>query len=274
VQIPAEDFNHGETRNLAAREAQPDAEYLVYLSQDAVPADDLWLANLIQPLEEDSMVAGGFSRHLPPPGTSPSLARQLTRFWQTGSAERLVKEMPEDENFFARDRVYYAAFSNTSSAIRRSVWEQIPFRELEFAEDADWADRVIKAGYKIVFEPDSKVLHAHDYSIIEQFRQNVDHTDAMVRLFDPPVFHDRWLLARQILSVPRAVWRDVKYMRRSPFYQGSGLFQQIRWALRSPFWHTASHLGTWFGARLQRMPAWLRLLFRRQERLRRGIQNR
>lgn len=274
VHIPADEFNHGETRNLAAREAPPNAEYLVYLSQDAVPADERWLASLIEPMEGDQQVAGVFSRHIPPPETSPSLARQLTQLWPTGGAERLVKEMPEDPTIFERDRVYYATFSNTSSAIRRSIWEEICFRDLDFAEDADWADRVITADYKIVFEPDSKVLHAHDYSIIEQFRQNVDHTEAMVRLFDPPVFHDRWLLARQILSVPRASWRDWQFMRRSPEYEDAGILQQVIWIVRSPFWHTASHLGTWVGARLQRMPAWLQLLFRRQERLKRGIQDR
>jgi rhamnosyltransferase len=274
VTIPPPEFNHGSTRNLAAREAGSGLDYLVYLSQDAIPADKDWLANLIRPLEEDPRVAGAFSRHIPPSGTSPSLTRQLTRVWQTGGAERLVNEMPEDPETYVRDRVYYATFSNTSSVIRRSVWEEIPFRELNFAEDADWADRVIKAGYKIVFEPDSNVLHAHDYSIIEQFRQNVDHTEAMIRLFDPPVFHDRWLLARQILSVPRAVWRDVKFMRRSPLYRGTGLLQQGLWVLRSPFWHLASHLGTWVGARLERMPDPLKILFRRQERLKRGVQDR
>lgn len=100
-------FNHGETRNMAGREADPGSDYLVYLSQDAIPADEHWLANLIRPLEDDPQVAGVFSRHIPPPGTSPSLVRQLTTMWQTGGTERLVEVIPDDLEHYERDKFIY-----------------------------------------------------------------------------------------------------------------------------------------------------------------------
>jgi rhamnosyltransferase len=270
LEITPESFNHGETRNLAAREADPESDYLVYLSQDALPADEHWLENLIRPLEEDPQVAGAFSRHIPRPGASPTLVRQLTTHWQTGGTERIMKQIPEDPAEYERRKGFFTYFSNTSSAIRRSVWEQIPFRQLDFAEDADWADRALRAGYKIVFEPDSVVIHSHDYSIIEQFRQNVDHTEAMVAIFDPPVFRDRWLLLKQLRSLPREVWRDLKFMGQSPYFAGCSRLQKIAWALRSPFWYLASFLGAWFGARLQKLPESWRIFLGRQERLKLG----
>src|SRR5690606_35698650 len=96
---------------------------------------------------------------------------------------RIVKEMPEARSVYERDRLYYAYFSDTSSAIRRSVWEAHPFPRTDFGEDAAWADRVLIAGFRIVFEPASRVIHSHDYPLLEQFRQNVDHSAGMRQLF-------------------------------------------------------------------------------------------
>lgn len=273
IQISPEDFNHGVTRNLAAREADPESKYIVYLSQDALPADEHWLRNLIRPMVDDTGVAGTFSRHIPRPEASPSFVRQLTTMWQTGGSERLVKQMPSDPGEYERGKFFYIYFSNTSSAIRREVWEQIPFRRLDFAEDADWADQVLQARYKIVYEPASIVLHSHDYRIIEQFRQNVDHTEAMVALFDPPHFHRSRRLLLQLASIPSEVVRDWRFMRRSPLYQGSSLGQQGRWMLRSPMWHAASLLGSWTGAYLDRLPGAWRKNLGRQRRLQRGLED-
>lgn len=274
IEIPPAQFNHGETRNLAAQEANPESKYIAFLSQDALPADENWLRNLIQPMEDDPAVAGTFSRHIPRPSASPSLVRQLTTMWQTGGTERLVKAMPDDPDIYERDKFFYIYFSNTSSAIRRDVWEQIPFRRLDFAEDADWADRVIRAGYKIIFEPSSIVLHSHDYRIIEQFRQNVDHTEAMVELFDPPHYHQLSRLPKQLFSLPKEVLADWRFTRSSPFFQSAGALQRVRWMLRSPLWHAASVLGGWTGAYLDRLPEAWRLNLGRQRRLKRGKENR
>ncbi len=271
IEIQPSEFGHGATRNLAARHADIRSKYLVYLTQDAVPADSAWLAKLLTPMVNDPGVAGTFSRHLPRPGASPSLVRQLTTQWQSGGGERLVKRMPDDPDEYEAHRDYYTYFSNTSSCLRRDVWEQIPFREVAFAEDADWADRVLRAGHKIVFEPTSLVVHSHDYSIIEQFRQNVDHTEAMVSLFDPPSLQSPWLLLRQLQSVPHEVWRDLKFMRHSDYFAGSPWWKQLSWMVRSPFWYLASFAGGWVGTRMRGLPASWRKLLGRQERIRRGI---
>jgi len=270
LQIPPENFNHGATRNLAAQQADPDSQFLVYLSQDALPHDENWLANLLSPLQADESVAGVFSRHIPRPGASPSLVRQLTTRWQTGGMERIVKEMPDDPQDYLANRDWYIYFSNTSSAIRKSVWEDIPFREVAFGEDADWADRVLQAGFKIVYEPSSVVIHSHDYSTIEQLRQNVDHTHAMIELFDPPVYHDRWLWLKMLISLPREVWWDIQFMRSSAYCANAGFYTKMRWVLHSPCWHLASLCGALIGANLERVPVIFRRFFMRQERIRVG----
>ena len=63
-----------------------------------------------------------------------------------------------DNPDYERNRRYlYRFFANTSSVLRRSVWEQFPFPEVEFAEDQAWADQVLQAGCKTAYAADSVV---------------------------------------------------------------------------------------------------------------------
>jgi rhamnosyltransferase len=268
VEIPASSFNHGETRNLGARLAE-DSDFVVFLSQDAIPANDKWLMNLIQPLRKDSGVAGTFSRHVPKATSKPAAARQLTTVWQSGGSERLVKQMPSDPEEYEQNKIFYAYFSNTSSALRRSVWLEMPFRRLMFAEDIDWADRVLRAGYKIVFEPTSMVIHSHDYSLLEQFRQNADHAAGMIHLFDGSVYKGFWTWLKLFLAVPLESWRDWEFMRTSLGFSRESAWRKLTWLVHSLLWHGVSTLGAWIGAHIRWLPKALRPLISRQERIRR-----
>jgi rhamnosyltransferase len=267
IRIPAAEFNHGETRNLGGREAAETSRFIVYLSQDAKPANPNWLASLIAALEMDPRVAGVFSRHIPRPNSTPSMVRQLTTVWQSGGASRLVKEMPASLTEFEKNKFHYIFFSNTSSAIRREVWQQTPFRRVNFAEDAVWADEVLRCGYKIVFEPESVVIHSHDYNVAEQFRQTVDHTYAMKLQFNPQSYSTEMTWLRQFRAIPRQVWRDWVFMQTSDLFLQSTWTQKIKWAWYSPWWQIASSLGAYIGAHLYRFPPTLRSYFSRQERI-------
>lgn len=267
-EIPPEQFNHGETRNLGARLADVKSEYLVYLTQDATPANEDWLANLLQPMLEDDRVGGTFSRHVPRPHSTPALARQLRTVWQTGGSARLVKTMPDDRRLYEQSRLYYAYFSDTSSALRRSAWAKVPFRPLAFAEDADWADRAIQAGYAVVFEPSSVVVHSHDYPVLEQFRQNADHTAGMKELFPGSVYGGWQSWVRLFAGIPKQVLRDWQYTYGVDPFRNSPFGRKIFWLAHSPAWHLASALGTFVGAESHRLPASLRRSISRQERLR------
>lgn len=269
VEIPPYTFNHGKTRNLGAELAHPDTSYLVYLSQDATPADDTWLAALLEPLQEDERVAGVFSRHLPRSSACPSLTRQLLTRWQTGGKERLVKRMPVSYTEFEANRFFYIYFSNTSSAIRYSVWRKIPFRNVQFGEDADWAERVLLGGYTIVFEPRSRVFHSHDYGLLELFRENADYAAAFKERFDPPAYR-HFSLSSLLQGVMKESWEDWRFIRNCDLFQSQPFMRRFRWMIYSPAWHLAVGFGTYFGIRgLLRWPVLVHFLSR-QERIRRN----
>jgi rhamnosyltransferase len=269
ISIPPESFNHGETRNLGIRSACPESQYIVLLSQDALPANENWLQNLILPFLQDDQVAGVFSRHIPRPSASASVVRQLTELTQSGGQQRLVKQMPASRQEYEANKFYYIWFSNTSSAIRRSVWQEIPFLHTSFAEDAIWADAVLQKGYKVVFEPESIIIHSHDYNLLEQFRQNVDHSSAMFRLFQPSGYRSLPSWLKQVACVPLQAWYDVRFVRFSPYFRSLSKSQKFGHALYSPFWQFATVMGGFIGAYVDIFPKPIAVFFSRQERIRR-----
>lgn len=250
ISIKPEEFNHGATRNLGARESK--GEYLVFLTQDATPVDDSWLKNLLKPLIQDPAVAGAFSRHIPRPGCSLSLARQIEEEWpQGGGMERIVKRVSSREELDAR-KPYYVYFANTSSCLRRSVWERFPFRDVDFGEDVDWAERVLLAGYAIVYEPDSAVIHSHDYSLREQMRQHYDY-GRMVRSAE---LAPAMTLRRSAKTFLVSLRDDLRYVRRKrlPIAQ---------YPFSIPF-HACCVLGRWLGEHSEHLPQRLQTSLSRQ----------
>lgn len=270
IQIDPGEFNHGETRNRAVREADPSSRYIVFLTQDATPRDANWLPELLSPFQESSSIAGVYSRHIPRPHASVSTVRQLTTLTQTGGKDRLIKKFPDSPDDYYRNQLDYIYFSNTSSAIQRDVWEKYPFRQVDFAEDACWADDVLRDGYSLVYEPKSQVIHSHDYSLVEQFRQHIDHAYAMNQLFHPPSYHSTKTWLRLLFGIPLQVWRDLIFMMESEYTRNESTGYKITSILRSPFWHLATISGGWIGSHVESMPPGLRRILSRQERLKGG----
>jgi rhamnosyltransferase len=253
ISIKPEEFDHGGTRNRGATASGGD--YIVFLTQDATPADRMWLVNMLKPFREDPDVAGTFSRHIPRPGCSVPLARQIEEEWpQAGGVKRIVKEVRSREELEAR-RAFYVYFANTSSCLLRSVWQKIPFRDVEFGEDADWAERVLLSGYKIVYEPSSSVFHSHDYSLREQLRQHFDYGRFVRRSNLAASITVRQSAASFLASLKM----DLEYIRRKrrPL---SKFFYCV------PF-HAACVSGRWLGEHSGKIPGSLRGVISRQERI-------
>src|SRR5712692_5858934 len=61
TRIQPNDFNHGRTRNLGANMAR--GQSLVFLVQDAIPVDRLWLRRLVEAAELAG-VAGSYGRQI------------------------------------------------------------------------------------------------------------------------------------------------------------------------------------------------------------------
>jgi rhamnosyltransferase len=173
--VPIENFSHGRARNLGAREAACDI--VVLMTQDAVPADRRWLANLVAPFE-DGKVAAAYSRQVPKPGANPMESFFLaTRF---PVSPRVTRTKSGNEPL-TLEKVF---FSNVSSAIRRDILLKYPFDEdLIMSEDQQFSRDVLEAGYSVVYQPSSVVVHSHDYTLGTVFRRYFDSVYSLTLIF-------------------------------------------------------------------------------------------
>ena len=163
LSISPASFRHGLARNLGA--AKSKAPILIFLSQDAVPADELWLRNLVEPLSSQEL-AGTYSRQIPPVGTSPAVGAFLSALYPS----------PDTANGWTVPiGLSPVHFSNVSSALRAAVWKEMNFREdVIMGEDQFWASQAVLRGFEIRYVPESRVIHSNDLQLLERFRRYFD----------------------------------------------------------------------------------------------------
>nr|CAA6828253.1 MAG: O-linked GlcNAc transferase [uncultured Thiotrichaceae bacterium] len=172
--IPKTEFSHGGTRNLGVEMTSGD--YIAFLTQDALPADEFWLFNLVSMLEHEPLAAGVFGAHLPYPEASAFVKRDLlTHFSNLGGHPLYLDKETDAEKFKAGDlgwRQVLHFYSDNNSCMRRSVWKKIPYAVIEYGEDQVWADEIIKAGYKKAYAVNAVVFHSHDYNESETYERS------------------------------------------------------------------------------------------------------
>lgn len=138
----------GKALNMGIRKAE--GNFIVCISGHCIPKNNKWLQNLIKRFytngKPDPAIAGIYGRQEPMAFTSDSDKRDLA------VAFGLDGKIQEKDSFF----------HNANSAIRKEVWDEVPFdEEVTNIEDRVWAQKVLEKGYKIAYEPEASVYHYH-----------------------------------------------------------------------------------------------------------------
>lgn len=164
ISIDRSEFNHGLTRDMALRESSGDI--VCFMTQDAVPADDFYIENLIAPILSDDRIAVSSGRQLP--------KNDARRF------EQLVREFnygPESNIRTKADiatmgiKAYFA--TDVCSAYRRNVYIELGgFEKTNMSEDMLMAAKALNAGYSVAYAADARVYHSHNLTPAEQYRRN------------------------------------------------------------------------------------------------------
>jgi len=245
-QIPASEFGHGKTRNLGI--SLTSGEFAVMITHDALPANKNWLVELVSAVEQDDSVAGAFGRHLAYEHDGPFLERDLKQHFN-GFLEWLSIFRMDDKEHYQKDQGYRQVlhfFSDNNACLRRSVWEKVPYPEVDFAEDQLWAKQIIEAGYGKAYANEAIVYHSHTFGFIELCRRSFDEARALQRLFGyqlcPTIFQ---MLAQSV----RTTINDFIYLKNEKI-----LWKKIIWLLRAPFRNTAKQAGYYLGQRANRLP--------------------
>jgi rhamnosyltransferase len=230
--IPEEEFHHARTRNFAA--GLTSGEFIVFLSQDAIPATDTWLSGMLANFD-DATVGAVYGRQIPRPDST--LERQDVLGTMYG-AQRLVKD-PSQKNELGY-RFYH--FSDVNAAFRRVVWQATGFPEdLPVFEDLGIAKRILDEGWKIVYEPRGAVFHSHHHSTLQLFKRYFDigYTFKHLKIWNSP-------------GVNRSLVRDAANLLNRKFSRSSR--QGKRAAAGAIRQDVAKSLGLFLGLNQQYLP--------------------
>jgi rhamnosyltransferase len=176
--IPQASFNHGGTRRWASE--QVEADVLIFLTQDAIPSQPDSLELLCQPFQNDPSIGAVYGRQLPHPGTRVfgAHARRFN-YPEEGRTKRMADA--------AVLGIKTCFCSDSFCAYRTKALEEVGGfpEDVIGTEDAHVAGRMLLAGWAVRYEAGAKVFHAHDYTLMEEFR----------RYFDIGVFYgrERWI---------------------------------------------------------------------------------
>jgi rhamnosyltransferase len=236
--IPAGVFSHGGARNLGVEQTQGDL--VVFLTQDALPANDAWLHELIAPFKAP-LVAATFSRQIPRADASPMESFFLkTHFPQMGKRYGFApppcgaEQAGPSSLSFQKD----VFFSNVGSAVRRDVIRKYPFDpHLIMSEDQQFARDIIMAGFTVAYAPASVVIHSHNYTCLQAFRRYFDSVYSLTQIFPR---HD----------LKSSVGMGTKYLRQEALM----MLHHPRWLFHYAGYVFAKTMGTILGHFADKLP--------------------
>ena len=164
--ISVHEFDHGRTRRQGVKLS--DADIFVMMTQDAIPADDKLIENLLRPLEKEEVAV--------------SYARQLAKE-NAGEIEKYTRQFnyPEESQLKGQEDISTMGIktffcSDVCAAYKRAVYDELGgfVKRAIFNEDMVYAASAVKAGYKVAYAAEAKVYHSHNYTGKQQFHRNFD----------------------------------------------------------------------------------------------------
>ena len=161
------EFDHGGTRAQAAELS--DADVMIFMTQDAMPADRELLAELLKALEQDENIAAAYARQLP--NAECSFVERYTRAFNYPDRS-LVKTKKDMDQYGIK--TFFC--SNVCAAYKKDIYQKQGgfVRRTIFNEDMIYAGGLIQAGYGIAYAAEAKVIHSHNYNCMQQFHRNFD----------------------------------------------------------------------------------------------------
>ena len=225
------EFDHGKTRNMGVQRS--DADYFVMMTQDAVPADEYVVEELLKQLHNEH-VAVAYARQLANEGSS-EIERYTREF--NYPDQTVVKTKADLDKYGVK--TFFC--SNVCAAYNRKIFDELGgfVKHTIFNEDMIYAARAIEAGYGVAYAAQAKVYHSHDLGYMEQLHRNFDLGVSQAQ--HPEIF-DAYPSESEGLRYVRQLIRHLN---------GAGLKRKIpHLILQSGF----KYIGYWCGKHYDRLP--------------------
>lgn len=175
--VTKQEFDHGGTRDQGIRLSE--ADVVICLTQDAMPADEHLVEELLKPFADPS----------------------VWRLWKAAAEGKLQEvekytrsfNYPDESRIKGKEDLPVLGIktffcSNVCAAWRREKYKELGgfVKRTIFNEDMIYAGTIIKAGGRIAYCADAQVVHSHNYSALQQFHRNFDL--AVSQTMHPEIF--------------------------------------------------------------------------------------
>ena len=172
--INTNEFQHGRTRNLGVKISK--GEFVAFITQDAMPFDNLWLYNLVTSLSKFDDVAIAFGKHYPYTNANSFVKRDINDCFENLLRYPLILSKNTDIIKYNRKDTGWMQllhfYSDNNSCLKKKYWKIIPMRDVEFGEDQLLAFDMICAGHKKIYVPTAGVFHSHNFDERQMYERS------------------------------------------------------------------------------------------------------
>jgi rhamnosyltransferase len=160
--IEKKEFNHANTRNIAL---EYNADFYLFMTQDALPYDERLIENLLIPFENND-VAISYARQIP--HKNAHITEKFAR----------EKNYPDISICKAKKDIQKLGIKTFFSSNSCAMYKGVYFRniggfkkDLQMSEDMEFAARAIFGDKIICYSSKAKVFHSHNYNTYLLFKR-------------------------------------------------------------------------------------------------------
>lgn len=166
ISVNKNEFDHGKTRHKASKFSK--ADFIIYMTQDALPKDKYLIERMIRPFEEEQTAVVYARQTAKEDADAIEIYTRIFNY-----PEKSIKKTKEDISLLGV-KTFFS--SNVCAAYRRTVYNELGGfnKKMIFNEDMLFAANVINNGYAVYYNAEAVVYHSHNYSWIQQFKRNFD----------------------------------------------------------------------------------------------------
>ena len=234
-EIDKSEYSHGGTRQLAAEIS--DGEYMVYLSQDAVPYNQNWLTEMLKPFEISEKIVAVLARQKPRDYCFPAMKYDINAVFNEQGIEDAVtvwtRTISEQIGTYTKESFYSDV---CSAAPRLFLVNEIGYKPVKYSEDYEYGKDIIDAGYYKAYNSRAIVEHSNDV-FLKDYKKRIFDETYNVRLNSgaPESRISLWYVTRQSLKatlkdLPK-IFKDKDYSFKKKLYWSvvNSLFHIEKW---------------------------------------------
>jgi rhamnosyltransferase len=177
VRIAPHEFSHSKTRNFGASFSKA-GKYIIFLNQDAVPADGSWLNDMVRSIEFEEGIKAACATELNEKAEYFNVSGVASMAFRNSATRGVCiiephvlskyKSLPAE-----RHRELFP-FTTVCAIFDRKHFEKFPFDEnVPWGEDLHWAVHNSNRGFRSACSSFARVYHHHDYT-----RREMEEIDA------------------------------------------------------------------------------------------------